>query len=58
MTGRGRSPAGRSWARGNDGADELTGTELGDLLDGGSGTDTGYGKGGNDDCISIEHGDC
>lgn len=45
-------------ARGYDGADELTGTELADLLDGGTGTDTGYGKGGQDDCISIEHGDC
>ena len=45
-------------ARGNDGADELTGTDLADLLDGGPGTDTGYGKGGNDDCISIERGDC
>ncbi len=45
-------------ARGNDGADELTGTDLADLLDGGPGTDTGYGKGGDDDCISIERGDC
>jgi Ca2+-binding RTX toxin-like protein len=45
-------------ARGNDGADDLTGTDLDDLLDGGSGADTGYGRGGNDNCISIERGDC
>ncbi|MEJ7794022.1 MAG: hypothetical protein WKF50_00575, partial [Nocardioides sp.] len=45
-------------ARMAGGADEMTGTLLNDLLDGGSGTDTGYGRGGNDDCRSVERGDC
>jgi len=61
------SPAGdRVWAitggplraYGGDGPDELTGTDLADLLDGGSGTDTGTGRGGKDTCRSIERGDC
>ena len=41
-----------------DGPDQLPGTELADLLDGGAGTDTGYGEGGKDTCTSIERGDC
>jgi Ca2+-binding RTX toxin-like protein len=45
-------------ARGADGPDQLRGTELADLLDGGSGTDTGHGEGGKDTCRSIERGDC
>ena len=45
-------------ARGGDGPDQLTGSELADLLDGGDGTDTGWGRGGKDDCRSIERGDC
>jgi len=45
-------------ARGGDGPDELTGSELADLLDGGPGTDLGNGRGGQDDCRSIERGDC
>ncbi len=61
------SPAGdRVWAItggplrafGGDGRDELTGTELPDVLDGGSGSDTGTGRGGKDTCRSIERGDC
>jgi len=40
------------------GADEMIGTPLNDLLDGGSGTDTGYGRGGGDDCRRVERGDC
>jgi Ca2+-binding RTX toxin-like protein len=45
-------------ARTGDGPDQLRGTELADLLDGGGGTDTGYGEGGKDTCRSIERGDC
>jgi len=45
-------------ARGGDGPDELTGSELSDLLVGGAGTDTGYGNGGKDTCRSIERGAC
>jgi len=45
-------------ARAGDGPDQLTGSELADLLDGGAGTDTGNGRGGKDDCRSIERGDC
>lgn len=61
------SPAGdRVWAitggpltaYGGGGPDELTGTDLADLLDGGAGTDTGNGRGGKDTCRSIERGDC
>lgn len=40
------------------GADQMTGTTGDDLLDGGPGTDTGYGRGGRDDCRSVERGDC
>ncbi|HEX6150910.1 hypothetical protein [Nocardioides sp.] len=45
-------------ARGSDGPDQLTGTEHADLLDGGAGTDTGHGEGGQDVCRSIERGVC
>lgn len=45
-------------ARMAGGADQLTGTPGDDLLDGGPGTDLGYGKGGDDDCRSLERGDC
>ena len=45
-------------ARTGDGPDQLRGTELADLLDGGGGTDIGYGEGGKDTCTSIERGDC
>ena len=45
-------------ARMGGGADEMTGTPRNDLLDGGSGRDTGYGRGGNDDCRSVERGGC
>lgn len=45
-------------ARTAGGADQLTGTPRDDLLDGGPGTDLGYGKGGDDDCRSVERGDC
>ena len=45
-------------ARMGDGTDELTGTPLDDLLDGGTGTDAGYGRGGDDDCRNVERGDC
>ncbi|MGH3347424.1 MAG: hypothetical protein ACRDO4_10610, partial [Nocardioides sp.] len=45
-------------ARGGDGRDQLTGSEVADLLDGGAGTDTGDGRGGKDICRSIERGDC
>ena len=45
-------------ARMADGPDQLVGTPARDLLDGGSGTDTGYGEGGEDTCTSIERGDC
>ncbi len=41
-----------------DGPDQLVGSALADLLDGGSGIDTGYGEGGKDTCTSIERGDC
>lgn len=40
------------------GADQITGTPRNDLLDGGQGTDVGYGKGGDDTCRSVERGDC
>ncbi len=40
------------------GADQITGTTRDDLLDGGAGTDVGYGQGGKDDCRSVERGDC
>ncbi len=45
-------------ARTADGPDQLRGTVLADLLDGGKGTDTGYGEGGKDTCTSVERGDC
>ncbi len=45
-------------ARTADGPDQLRGTDLADLLDGGKGTDTGYGEGGKDTCTSVERGDC
>lgn len=40
------------------GNDVVTGSPLGDLIDGGSGTDTGYRGGGQDACRSVERGDC
>lgn len=45
-------------AKAAGGADQLTGTPGNDLLDGGKGSDTGYGKGGDDVCRSVERGDC
>lgn len=45
-------------ARMAGGADQMTGTPGDDLLVGGSGTDTGHGLGGQDDCRSVERGDC
>lgn len=45
-------------ARMGDGADEITGTPLDDLLDGGPGTDSASGRGGDDDCRRVERGDC
>lgn len=41
--------------RGND---RITGSDRDDVIDGGRGTDTGYGRGGRDECRSIERGDC
>ncbi|GAA1478525.1 hypothetical protein GCM10009623_29710 [Nocardioides aestuarii] len=40
------------------GNDVVTGSPLDDLIDGGSGTDTGYGGGGDDTCRSVERGGC
>ena len=40
------------------GNDVVTGSPLADLIDGGSGTDTGYRGGGQDTCRSVERGDC
>lgn len=45
-------------ARMAGGNDQMTGTPANDLLVGGSGTDTGYGRGGKDKCRSVERGDC
>lgn len=45
-------------ARTHDGADLVTGTEEDDLIAGGDGRDTGYGRGGDDVCRSVERGDC
>jgi Ca2+-binding RTX toxin-like protein len=63
---RGTADAERVWAvdggplRVTSGAgnDRLTGTARADSLEGGSGTDTGYGEGGRDRCRSIERGRC
>lgn len=45
-------------ARTHGGADQVTGTEEDDLIVGGPGRDTGYGRGGDDVCRSVERGDC
>lgn len=45
-------------ARTHDGADMVTGTDEDDVIVGGSGRDTGYGRGGDDVCRSVERGDC
>jgi Ca2+-binding RTX toxin-like protein len=45
-------------ARTGGGADAITGTPRDDLLDGGAGSDTGSGRGGQDVCRSVERGDC
>lgn len=63
---RGTGAADRVWAveggpldaATGGGADRLTGTDRADTLDGGSGTDTGYGEGGRDRCRRIERGRC
>lgn len=45
-------------ARTHDGADQVTGTDEDDVIVGGSGRDTGHGRGGDDVCRSVERGDC
>ena len=63
---RGTGAADRVWAvdggpldaAAGGGSDRLTGSDRADTLDGGSGTDTGYGEGGRDRCRRIEHGRC
>ena len=63
---RGSDAADRVWAvdggpldaSSRGGNDRLTGTARADSLDGGPGTDTGYGEAGRDTCRAIDKGRC